>query len=804
MKVGVDAAARTAGGEADDAARKLSPWIYAGVCILAALAFALFSLTGYVESKLAESGERQALALTQRSARYVGEQLLEAGPSRPSSPGLDGLLLFDARDGVIAAVSAESPLASAGSSVYDLVREAAYARTGEPAVSSAAEHARSRADAEASRVEAAVERGDCALSLGTVDGRKCYIAFAPTQVGSWYVCEVMPVDVVRSEVDVVSAIFAFVFLLSVLCVILAGAVAAYLYRKRAHEREVEMKTHLYAALSDSLDLSVFLFSPADGEVTAVVAEGASCGIGFAELFRPSSATDALALSDDALAFLDRIRGGGLAGLERMEIAFKEDRGAAVRCVEVTARPLFFEDKDQVLIAARDATADKRMELSMRDAMEAAESANRAKSKFLSHMSHDIRTPMNVIVGMAAIARANIDDRGKLERCLARIEGASAHLLELVNEVLDLSKIESGQADSVNVPFRLVDVASSIGDLIEPQCKAKRQTYACHLEGAVDTVFSGDPARVRRMLVNLLTNAVKYTDEGGHVTLSVAVAPALSPGYRRITFVVSDDGIGMSEDYLEHLFEPFVIEGRSRSQGTGLGMSIVRNIVTAAGGDIHVETKLGEGTTFTIVMNRRVAPGGDGDLSSAGDRARFADVDADGAVAGAVDGAAGAVGAVAGGGAGAAGGRLALCAPSGAPGAAPRHLDAHVLLAEDNELNAEIARELLGERGVKVDWARDGAAALELLKAKGADVYDAVLMDVRMPVMNGYEATRAIRALDDPAVRGVPVVAMSANAFADDVLASLKSGMNAHLSKPIDIDEVIATLAREISARKAGV
>ena len=264
-------------------------------------------------------------------------------------------------------------------------------------------------------------------------------------------------------------------------------------------------------------------------------------------------------------------------------------------------------------------------------------------------------------------------------------------------------------------------------------------------------------------------------------MKVAVAPALSPGYRRITFVVSDDGIGMSEDYLEHLFEPFVIEGRSRSQGTGLGMSIVRNIVTAAGGDIHVETKLGEGTTFTIVMNRRVAPGGDGDLSSAGDRPRSANVDADGAVAGAVDGAAGAVdgaagavGAVAGGGAGAAGGRLALCAPSGCPGAAPRRLDAHVLLAEDNELNAEIARELLGERGVKVDWARDGAAALELLKAKGADVHDAVLMDVRMPVMNGYEATRAIRALDDPVVRGVPVVAMSANAFADDVLASLKA------------------------------
>ena len=398
---------------------------------------------------------------------------------------------------------------------------------------------------------------------------------------------------------------------------------------------------------------------------------------------------------------------------------------------------------------------------MRDAMEAAESANRAKSEFLSHMSHDIRTPLNVIVGMASIARSSIGDRAKLERCLARIEGASAHLLELVNEVLDLSKIESGKADSVNVPFRLADIASSIGDLIEPQCKSKGQTYSCRLSGAVDTVFAGDPARVKRMLVNLLTNAVKYTDEGGRVSLSIAVAPALSPGYRRITFVVSDDGIGMSKDYLAHLFEPFAMEGRSSSQGTGLGMSIVKNIVNAAGGDIHVETEVGRGTTFTIVMNRRVAQS-----------------------------------------AGGAAGRSATRAPSADEerAHAPRRLAARVLLVEDNELNAEIARELLQGRGMKVDWARGGEEALERLGAEGASSYDVVLMDVRMPVMNGYDATRAIRALEDPAARDIPIVAMSANAFADDVLASLKSGMNAHLSKPIDVDEVVATLAREIAAQ----
>ncbi len=756
------------GGSVDgdgDSSWELSPWIYAGVCVLALLAFALFALTGYVESKLAESGERQAIALVQRSARYAGDQLLEAGPAQPCVSLAGDPCLFDARDGGVAVSPAEGAPAPVGSSVYELVRQASLAQTDRAAFSDASEYARARADAEVARVQAMVLRGEPALTVGVVDGRKSYVVLAPTGVGSWWVCEVVPVSAVRAEVDVVSAIFAVVFLLSVVGVILAGTVAAYLYRKRAREREVEMKTHLYAALSDSLDLSVCLYSPADGGVTSVVAEGASGGADFADFICSPVAPPDLSLPEDAAAFLDRVRVGNVAGLERLEIAFREPAGGIARCAEITARPLTFEGKDQVLVAVRDVTSEKRIELSMRDAMEAAESANRAKSEFLSHMSHDIRTPLNVIVGMASIARSSIGDRAKLERCLARIEGASAHLLELVNEVLDLSKIESGKADSVNVPFRLVDIASSIGDLIEPQCKSKGQTYSCRLSGAVDTVFAGDPARVKRMLVNLLTNAVKYTDEGGHVSLSIAVAPALSPGYRRITFVVSDDGIGMSKDYLAHLFEPFAMEGRSSSQGTGLGMSIVKSIVNAAGGDIHVETEVGRGTTFTIVMNRRVA-------QSAGGAARGA------------------------------AGRSATRAPSADEerAHAPRRLAARVLLVEDNELNAEIARELLQERGMKVDWARGGEEALERLGAEGASSYDAVLMDVRMPVMNGYDATRAIRALEDPAARDIPIVAMSANAFADDVLASLKSGMNAHLSKPIDVDEVVATLAREIAAQ----
>lgn len=736
-----------------DAALRRRLLIYAGIAVLIMLAFALVALTSYVEGKLEQSGERQAALLTEQAARFAGEHAKDEDPYGCSTNAIAALCLFDTSDGrVVSCADGSFAPVAPGMSVYDLVRTAIASQTGSTGSVGAAERLAARTDVEASRVQEAVAEGGSYVVTGVLGGRKTYVAFAPTDDRSLYACSVIPIGNVRAEVDVVSAIFAVVFTLSVICVVLAISVAAYLYRKQAREREMEMRTHLYAALSDSLDLSVILYSPEDGTLTSIVAEKGVLGADLDELLADPSLFDELSFSEGGRSFVERVRDGKIRTLERGELSFEDAAGGSVRYADYTARPLIYEGKEQILVTARDATSDKLIELSMRDAMEAAEAANRAKSDFLSHMSHDIRTPMNVIMGMLALARRNVDQPARLKENLDNIERASAHLLDLINEVLDLSKIESGKVSFENVPFKLDEVVAAINGLVEPLCRAKAQTYSCKLSGPCDTVFVGDPMRLRQILVNLLTNAVKYTDEGGRIMLSASVRPALSAGYRRITCVVSDNGIGMSADYLEHLFEPFVMEGRSRSQGTGLGMAIVRNVVNAMGGDIHVDTAEGRGTTVTVVLNNRFE-------TTAG---------------------------------------ASTCTRSAQAGPVRMGLrGARVLLAEDNELNAEIVCELLAPEGVEVDWVENGRAALDRLASSSPGFYDAVLMDVQMPEMNGYEATRAIRALARPDVARIPVIAMSANAFADDVLASLKSGMNAHLSKPIDIDEVLAALAREI-------
>lgn len=392
---------------------------------------------------------------------------------------------------------------------------------------------------------------------------------------------------------------------------------------------------------------------------------------------------------------------------------------------------------------REMEAKKHLYDALSVSLEMAEAANRAKTSFLSRMSHEIRTPMNVIIGMLKITRKNVGNPELLRENLDHIEHASEHLLDLINEVLDISKIESGKAVFNDEPFCLSEVIESLCEVIEPQCAERGLSFEVEKDGPVDAVFLGDKVRIRQMLVNLLTNAVKYNREGGWVVLRVSVEPSLAAGYQRLTFVVADGGIGMAPEFLERVFEPFAMEERSRSEGTGLGMSIVRTIVSAMGGDVHIESELDRGTTVTVVVNKKMLADDPRDTT---------------------------------------------------PVSAPSLEGVRVLLVEDSELNAEIARELLSDEGLEVEWAQDGVIACEMFAASMPFNYDAILMDVRMPNMDGLEATRAIRAMPRGDAARVPIIAMSANAFADDVLASLKAGMNAHLSKPIDIDELMRAIA----------
>ena len=386
-----------------------------------------------------------------------------------------------------------------------------------------------------------------------------------------------------------------------------------------------------------------------------------------------------------------------------------------------------------------------------EAQKEAEHANRAKSEFLSNMSHDIRTPMNGIVGMTAIATANIDDREQVKNCLKKITLSSRHLLGLINDVLDMSKIESGKMVLNMEPVSLREVVDSIESICRPQVEAKGQQFDVSVHDISAENVLCDSVRLNQVLINLLSNAIKFTPNGGRIRMELfQEASPRGEGFVRVHIRVKDNGIGMSEEFQERIFDSFAREDSARvhrTEGTGLGMAITRYIVVdAMGGTIGVNSRRGEGSEFHVTL----------DL----ERAEAAE-------------------------------------EAETPAERSRDLSGrHILVAEDNELNWEIASELLGEEGLILDWAENGQICVEMLQASPVGHYDAILMDVRMPVMGGYEATQVIRALERED-RDLPIIAMTADAFAEDVKRSLDCGMNAHVAKPIDVREVMRLLDKFI-------
>lgn len=388
------------------------------------------------------------------------------------------------------------------------------------------------------------------------------------------------------------------------------------------------------------------------------------------------------------------------------------------------------------------------------AREAADAASRAKSEFLSNMSHDIRTPMNAIVGMTQIARERQGDPVAVSECLDKIAVSSNHLLGLINDVLDMSRIESGRMELAEEPVSLEDVLEGTAAIVGPQAEARGVGFEVEKDLECRTVRT-DGTRLSQVLLNLLSNAVKFTPAGGRVTLSVAQgASPLGEGRVRTTLTVSDTGIGMSEEFLGRIFESFEREDSERvrkTEGAGLGMAIVKRIVDGMGGTVEVESVQGEGSTFRVVL----------DLERCED---------EGGREGSVD-----VADLAG---------------------------ARVLVAEDNELNWEVVSELLGACGLELEWAENGRECVERFSASPVGHYDVILMDVRMPEMNGYEATRAIRALDRADAVTVPIIAMTADAFAEDRERARACGMSAHVAKPIDLRETLRVMARCLGERRA--
>jgi signal transduction histidine kinase/CheY-like chemotaxis protein len=378
----------------------------------------------------------------------------------------------------------------------------------------------------------------------------------------------------------------------------------------------------------------------------------------------------------------------------------------------------------------------------------AEAASRAKSNFLSHMSHDIRTPINGIIGMTHIAERHLDDPIKLQDCMNKINDSSDHLLSLINDVLDMSRIESGKVSMAHEPLDMPETLRGCTTILEGGLLKRNLNLRCEFEAFEHPYLLGDALHLRQILINILGNAVKFTPDGGHILFQVqeVYADAERATYR---FVVEDTGIGMSEEFRGKIFEAFSQEDggiRSEYKGTGLGMAITKQFVEMMGGTITVESKLNVGSCFTVEIAFEI------DQDSQHDQPAVVEE------AASLEG-------------------------------------MRILLVEDNALNLEIAQEILEDEGVQVTTAMDGQQAVERFAAAPPGTFHLILMDIMMPVMNGCEASRAIRASDRPDAETVPIIAMSANAYEQDVAQAMEAGMNDHIAKPIDIDKLLAALKR---------
>ena len=409
-----------------------------------------------------------------------------------------------------------------------------------------------------------------------------------------------------------------------------------------------------------------------------------------------------------------------------------------------------EDLSYVTVAARDITELHNKEMAEKEALraayEASRQASRAKTEFLSNMSHDIRTPMNAISGFAQILERHLDSPEIVKDNIEKIKKSSEILLELINDVLDVSRIESGKVVLEEQPLNLIELLNEITDMIRPSVEKHKHDFKTDFQ-IPDQTLLGDAMRIRQILTNLLSNAVKFTPDGGKISFHVCIENDENQKYQNIHFQIQDNGTGMSKDFQKHIFEPFERAQETESlEGTGLGMTITHNLVRLMNGIIEVKSEYGKGSCFDVMIPLKCA---DENL----EEKQLEEVDF----------------------------------------TIPDWKEKRVLIVEDNEINMEIACTFLEETGVCLEKSFNGKEALELFEKSDVGYYSLILMDVQMPVMNGYEATQKIRKSSHPDAKTIPIIAMTANAFAEDIYAAKQAGMNEHLSKPVELEKMYRVL-----------
>ena len=730
--------------------------------------------------------------------------------------------------------------------------------------------------------------GDTDAMLLNLDGRNYYLVYEKSDIQDWIFLGLVRADIVNASMNSLQR--STMLLVGAVLFCIAAFLISFINQKnrtnlRKKDTEILYRDELFQKLSMNVD-DVFLMLDAKTYQADYVSQNVEKLLGITvEQIRKD------------IYILGKLHPEESEDSEKnylKEIKVHEQREWDFQCVhQKTGEKRWFyivamgsevNGKKKYILVMSDRTSDWKMNQALSEAVHAAETANRAKSTFLSNMSHDIRTPMNAIIGFTTLAVSNIDDRKRVRDYLGKILSSSNHLLSLINDILDMSRIESGKIHLEETEVSLSDVLHDLKTIISGQIHAKQlELYMDAMDVTNEDVYC-DKTRLNQVLLNLLSNAVKFTPAGGTVSVRIRQCPGTVKGSELYEIRVKDNGIGMSQEFVQKIFSPFERERTStvsRTQGTGLGMAITKNIVNMMGGTIEVQTEQGKGTEFIVRLPLRIQseyqriekiaeleglkalvvdddfntcdsvtkmlvrvgmrsewtlsgkeavlrarqsielgdafhayiidwrlPDMNGievtrQIRSLGDDTPiiiltaydWSDIEVEARAAGVT----------------------AFCAKplfmsdiretlmtaigqsqdepedSVLPAAGSDFRGRCILLVEDNELNSEIALEILNEYGFLVDTAENGAEAVEKVKNSMPGNYDLVLMDVQMPVMNGYEATKQIRALDDPALAGITILAMTANAFDEDRKEALECGMDGFLSKPIVIEELIDAL-----------
>ena len=686
----------------------------------------------------------------------------------------------------------------------------------------------------------------------------------------------------RSTMNVLLIIFSLI-ILAIAGVVIYNSVT----EKKLNKSELRYREKMFDVLSNNVN-DIFLMLDTQNRTVDYISPNINrlLGINVKDALADIRVMGACAVDEDIIIPDSELKEIPLNENRQWETEYMHQATGERRNYRVTIYHLNIDGMEKYIIVMSDRTLDKKLNSKLQQALDAAKSANEAKSNFLSNMSHDIRTPMNAVVGFSVLLERNADNPELVREYTRKIMASSHHLLSLINDVLDMSKIESGKTNLTIARFSLPDLLEELNVIINPQARARNQEFSIHVKGTPPDELMGDRLRLNQVLLNILSNAVKYTPTEGKIEFTVQEVeqpPESATQYTKLRFIVKDNGIGMSEEYLKEIFEPFSREKNSvvnKIQGTGLGMAITKNLVDLMGGIISVESTLGKGSTFTIELSfalveentqdswfadkiTRMLVADDEEDICLNIRETMRETGVD--VSYVTDG---------------------VSAVNQAVRAHELHSDFNVILldwkmpgldgvqtarmirekvgkdvpilvltsydwsdiekeareaginafmpkpfftstffqtikplftapveineeepsenamqgklflvAEDNELNAELLTEMLAIEGAKCEVAPNGKIAVDMFESSQPGHYDMVLMDVQMPIMNGYEATRAIRESSHPDAKTIPVVAMTANTFADDVQEAFDAGMNAHLAKPIDMDAVRRTVAR---------